>query len=114
MGQYFLPVIIDDAQPCRVVKTMHPHDYGFGLKIGEHAWCDNEFVGAFEILLALDGPQRVVWAGDYAEPDQGSDANLYHHALGQKYLRFNVPGYDTALGDTCCPASTPNPPSTRH
>lgn len=97
MGQYFLPVILDDRNA--VVKAMHPHDYGAGPAITEHAWCDNQFVAAFEILLALDGPQRVVWAGDYADPDPGQQVNLYYRAHPRHLVRFDV----AALGDPTHP-----------
>jgi hypothetical protein len=35
----------------------------------EHSWLGNEFVAAFESLLAQEAPRRVVWAGDYADPE---------------------------------------------
>jgi hypothetical protein len=53
------------------------------------------FVAAFEILLALDGPQRVVWAGDYAPDEPGQKANLFFQPSPTHFVRFDVP----ALGD---------------
>lgn len=70
MGQYYSPCILDANGT--ITATMYSWDYGYGLKLMEHSWLDSGFVRAFEALLALDGARRVVWAGDYAEPEPGT------------------------------------------
>lgn len=45
----------------------------------EHSWQGNKFVGSFESLI-LNNPQRVVWAGDYADNCKGRKTNLYFRA----------------------------------
>lgn len=72
MGQYYRPIILAEkveGQPEKVVAHVFSHDYGSGLKLMEHSWRKNPFVMAFETLIE-DKPQRVVWAGDYAGPEQ--------------------------------------------
>lgn len=67
MGQYFHPVILAENKKT-VLSWMYSHEYNDGLKLMEHSYLENEFVGAFESLL-VSNPQHVVWAGDYADPE---------------------------------------------
>ena len=74
MGQYYKPISIDKKQ------FVYSHDYRNGLKLMEHSWIGNEFVGVVEDLIAEGGEwngDRIVWAGDYADPDKGRKNNLY-------------------------------------
>ena len=81
MGQYFMGVILGNNR--KTVKSyMLAHDYGNGLKIMEHSWQNNKFVSTFESLI-LDNPQRVVWAGDYAENCGGRKTNIYQRCFGE-------------------------------
>ena len=68
MGQYYKPIILNEKN--EPVKAWHALHYGNGLKLMEHSWIDNNFVAVVEHEL-LNNPQRLVWAGDYAdeEPD---------------------------------------------
>jgi hypothetical protein len=81
MGQYYFPSILKKDKKT-VLKWMYSHDYGSasgdicGLKLMEHSWLKNDFVGAFESLL-VGNPQHVVWAGDYAEKDKGLKTNIH-------------------------------------
>lgn len=117
MGQYFIPVILDEDG--QVEYSMLCYDFDSGAKLMEHSWIDNDFVAAFETLLLAEAPRRVVWAGDYADPETNPDgtplvvkseyfvkgegeANLYHLAslkagdtqdgMGTKYYRPDMPG----------------------
>lgn len=74
MGQYYHPINIDKKQ------YVYSHDYGSGLKLMEHSWVGNNFVNVVENLIAEGGAwhgDRIVWAGDYADPDKGRKNNLY-------------------------------------
>jgi hypothetical protein len=85
MGQYFKPVSIEKRQ------FVYSHDYGNGLKLMEHSWLTNEFVRAVEGLIAEGGAwygDRIVWAGDYAEPEKNRKNNLYH--ICSKYDKRKV------------------------
>lgn len=42
----------------------------------EHSWMENPFVKSFESLIH-NNPQRVVWAGDYADECKGLKTNVY-------------------------------------
>jgi hypothetical protein len=85
MGQYYKPIVLNDViqgEPEKVkawvysheIKTTYTRDdgskftMGSGLKLMEHSWMKNPFVKAFETLI-VDNPQRVVWAGDYADEE---------------------------------------------
>ena len=92
MGQYYKPIILADNK--KTVKAwVYSHDVkytfkrddgleiecGNGLKLMEHSYIKNEFVSAFESLIH-NKPQRVVWAGDYAEICKGLKTNCYTRA----------------------------------
>jgi hypothetical protein len=66
MGQYFKPISIEKNE------HVYSHDYSNGLKLMEHSWVGNHFVAAVEGLIAKGGRwygDRIVWAGDYADPE---------------------------------------------
>ncbi len=60
MGQYW-NAVVDGL-------NYNPHDYDNGLKLMEHSWIGNNYVGAMCIKIK-DNPLRVVWFGDYSELD---------------------------------------------
>jgi len=62
MGQYYKPICLDNKQ------WLYTHDYGNGLKLMEHSWIGNDFVGHVMALMVKGGDwfrKRIVWAGDY-------------------------------------------------
>jgi len=81
MGQYYKPCILQDD--AKTIKAWaNSHDYNNGLKLMEHSYIKNEFVGAIEKQLTPHGSwykSKIVWAGDYADNDEG-DVNLYDKA----------------------------------
>lgn len=83
MGQYYKPVSIEKKE------HVLSHSYDSGLKLMEHSWLNNSFVKAVCTLIAIGGAwygDRIVWAGDYADPEpntendenEGRGDNLYH------------------------------------
>ena len=79
MGQYYMPISIDKKQ------FVYSHEYDNGLKLMEHSWIGNGFVGVVEDLIAEGGAwngDRIVWAGDYADEDKGRKNNLYSIVSG--------------------------------
>ena len=67
MGQYWKPVSVEKRE------HVYSHRYGNGLKLMEHSYINNGFVKAVESLIAKGGAwygDRIVWAGDYAEPEK--------------------------------------------
>ena len=78
MGQYYYPILLD--KDGKILAWTLAHEYGNGLKLTEHSYLQNNFVQAFEFLLAPDQQYhktRVVWAGDYADNEPESEYNLY-------------------------------------
>jgi hypothetical protein len=79
MGQYYVAVILsEDGKFIRL--ALSPHMYGEGAKLVEHSYANSGFVQAVEHLLSPKGmfyKSRVVWAGDYADPEPESETNLY-------------------------------------
>ena len=66
MGQYYKPIILnEDKKP---IAFVYSHSFGSGLKLMEHSWMKNDFVGFVEQIL-FNTPNRLVWAGDYADED---------------------------------------------
>ena len=74
MGQYFLPIVLNDNKK-QPKAWVYSHNFGSGLKLMEHSWIKNHFVGAFESLI-LKNPENVVWCGDYADNVKGCKTNL--------------------------------------
>ena len=75
MGQYYNPCLLENNK--KTVKCwMYSHEYYNGLKLMEHSYIGNGFVSCFESLIKSN-PQRVVWAGDYADPCKGRKTTLY-------------------------------------
>jgi hypothetical protein len=78
MGQYYYPIILDAVG--KIVVWMNAQMYNNGIKLTEHSFLNNSFVNTFEFGLSPEGiyhKSRVVWAGDYADPEAGKDTNLY-------------------------------------
>jgi hypothetical protein len=88
MGQYYYPIVLDAEG--KIVIWMCAHAYGNGLKLMEHSYIGNNFVSTFEFGLSPEGiyhKSRVVWAGDYAEPDTEHGENLYHKCTEYSEIR---------------------------
>lgn len=75
MGQYFKPIVLNDKK-TQPKAWVYSHKFGSGLKLMEHSWMKNDFVGAFESLI-LKNPENVVWCGDYADNVKGCKTNLF-------------------------------------
>jgi hypothetical protein len=102
MGQYYKVVIladekIDGKEYIRV--WFNPSDYGNGMKLMEHSYVGNKFVGHIESLIRPEGilyKSRIVWAGDYADaeydPDHigDNDANLYNLASDDRIMNNEI------------------------
>ena len=74
MGQYYKAVFLSSEN--KPVKTANPHDFLKDAKLMEHSWYRNGFVRMVEKNL-METPQKLVWAGDYADEEPTQDKNLY-------------------------------------
>jgi len=81
MGQYYICIFLaEDGKYIRA--AVHPDSYSQGSKLTEHSYMDTHFMNAVEYMLSPKGmfyKSRLVWAGDYADPEE--NANLYSMAL---------------------------------
>lgn len=68
MGQYYRPVILGTNRKT-IKGFFYSHHYGNGLKLMEHSYLNNNFVGAVVAYLKQVGGANLVWAGDYADPE---------------------------------------------
>ncbi|GIV43867.1 MAG: hypothetical protein KatS3mg035_0990 [Bacteroidia bacterium] len=84
MGQYYKPVCLSDNKK-NVIGFIYSHDLGEGLKLMEHSYIENKLMRCVEALLIPGGAwhkKPIVWAGDYAEPEEHTGENLYGMADG--------------------------------
>ena len=86
MGQYFTPVFLNSTGT--IMYALNPNDYGSDDKHFGHSRADTRLLYAVQSLLSLDGSLRLVWAGEYAEPEPGGDANLYYLTEQWHFMRI--------------------------
>jgi hypothetical protein len=96
MGQYFKIIFLSENGEF-IRAYVEPWSYRCGSKLMEHAWVGTDVMNLVETLLSPEGmfyKSRIVWAGDYAEPepiesklnlrepydDFEGPVNLYHQA----------------------------------
>jgi len=91
MGQYYHALILaekSEADKEFIRAAIHAFSFNSGMKLIEHSYIDSQFMCAVEFLLSPLGmfyKSRVVWAGDYADPDPGSKENLHCLSEGKQY-----------------------------
>jgi hypothetical protein len=83
MGQYFKIIFLSENGDIRIF--INPSNYKCGAKILEHSYVGSNLLKVVAFLLSPEGmmyKSRIVWAGDYAEPEPNdeNDENLYHIA----------------------------------
>ena len=86
MGQYYKPICLDNELQ---EQWVYSHDYANGLKLMEHSYISNNFVGIVERLLSVGNlwyMKPLVWAGDYADIDKFQLHNLYEQC--DEYNQF--------------------------
>jgi hypothetical protein len=82
MGQYYIAVILAEKGTSKaeyVRVYLRPHAYGEGAKLMEHSYKNSGFMNAIENLIGPNGTfykSRLVWAGDYADPEPEPNADL--------------------------------------
>ena len=81
MGQYYKAVILGKNKKS-VNAWFDMHGWA---KLTEHAFIGNNLCNAVENYLRCN-PQRLVWAGDYADPEKGSETNLYDRCTEKKAI----------------------------
>jgi hypothetical protein len=66
MGQYYKAVFLAENQ--KPIASVSSYDFGSGAKLMEHSWEKNPMVRFVERQLMV-APQKLVWAGDYADEE---------------------------------------------
>jgi hypothetical protein len=69
MGQYYRCVFLTKKNKPKAVVVSY--DFGCGAKLTEHSWNGNDMVRFVERQLMIE-PQKLVWAGDYADEENPS------------------------------------------
>jgi hypothetical protein len=83
MGQYYIFVILAEngtATNEYIRSYLQPHSYGEGAKLMEHSYVGTNFMNTVETLISPEGmfyKSRLVWAGDYANPEKNLEENIY-------------------------------------
>jgi hypothetical protein len=83
MGQYYKVIFLAEKEENKkdFIRIFIEVNFGNGMKLTEHSYINNNFVNAIEYLLSPEGSfykSRIVWAGDYADPEIENEQNLYH------------------------------------
>lgn len=85
MGQYYKPVNTETKE------WLYSHAYDSGLKIMEHSWIGNDFVGAVMGLMVEGQPWHespIVWSGDYYGGEGTDDeVDYYDQCEDDKQLK---------------------------
>jgi len=81
MGQYYYPIILgDDRATTEHIRTyLCPGQFGGSLKLHTHSYVGSGVMKGIEYLLSPKGKyymSRLVWAGDNALKEPGTDKNL--------------------------------------
>jgi hypothetical protein len=98
MGQYYLPIILSpdpeaknaDGLPL-ILGYFLSFDFGNGLKLMEHSYLGNNFVDYVVSQLMPGAPFhkcRVVWQGDYANPEP--DVNIQLHGYCNEHEELHI------------------------
>jgi hypothetical protein len=93
MGQYYKAILLDKEKK-NVIGWVSSYQYDSGAKLMEHSWMGNDFVKSFENMI-YKNPMPVVWAGDYADPEDGDEGPNLYDMIEDKTELFPV----TALGN---------------
>jgi len=83
MGQYYIALILGEKRTAadkEIIRyALDPANYANGMKLVEHSYVGNQFLDVVEFLLSENGmfyKSRLVWAGDYADPESDGEHNL--------------------------------------
>ena len=92
MGQYYIVVFLAEKglTKAELLRAWLLPPYG-SLKLMEHSYLNNIFVAAIEKLISPEGKlykSRVVWAGDYADPEPDFGSNLHCMAGEDKKIQL--------------------------
>lgn len=76
MGQYYRGIILAKESNKIESALCDPWEKDNRRKLMKHSYIDNYYVILMERFI-YKNPQRIVWAGDYADEEKGNEYNLY-------------------------------------
>lgn len=79
MGQYYHTVFLEPDKKTPFAYA-YAHKVGCGVKLMEHSYINNPLMNSVLNYMWENKDSQdfqIVWAGDYADPEQGNDRNLY-------------------------------------
>jgi hypothetical protein len=94
MGQYYKFIILSDHKKNNnevIMLVLNPHNFNDGAKLMEHSYINTNLLNTVEFLIGSDSSfhkSRCVWAGDYADVEEGKDENLYR--LAENYNEYKT------------------------
>ena len=110
MGQYYKAVLLAESQKPELIRIAVSTSIYCGMKLMEHSYIDTEYMCTVEYLLCPMGlfyKSRLVWAGDYADPEPDTEENLYTQSLSKEcvpytpdHLREEVKSYPYIVNHT--------------
>ena len=85
MGQYYKIVILDGT----ILRVwIEP----FGSKLMEHSYINDIILKLVESIISPSGifyKSKIIWAGDYADAEEGTDINLYRMTENEEFKMYN-------------------------
>jgi hypothetical protein len=87
MGQYYVIIFLKEDKD-EIEQYICPGQFREGIKLLEHSYQDSVCLKAIEYFIGPQGKYhkcRIVWAGDYADPEEN---NLYNQAHKNESLLY--------------------------
>lgn len=89
MGQYYKAVVLNYNND--VVASFDPYNFDKGCKLMEHSYLHNYFMNVVANYFATEYlGYRLVWAGDYADPEVKNEFNLYELSKNYQTITQSV------------------------
>lgn len=79
MGQYYKTVFLESDKKTPIAYAC-AHSVNNGVKLMEHSYIDNSLLNAVLNYMWKNKDAQtfhLVWAGDYADPEEGTEDNIY-------------------------------------
>jgi hypothetical protein len=99
MSQYYRVVFLGNPVNRSneiVLAWIEPPNYDAGVKLMEHSYIKDNLMKTVEHLISPNGKYykcRIIWAGDYAEPET-EDENLYYSVENKTNIKI-IEKYNT-------------------
>lgn len=92
MGQYYHTVFLEPDKKTPFTYAC-AHKVGCGIKLMEHSYINNALMNAALNYMWKNRDSQdfqIVWAGDYADPEQENDRTLYEMCEGLQEIPYET------------------------